>query len=290
MSLKSWILAARPKTLSAAAAPVIAGAAAAAGDGSFLLWPAIFALLGAGAIQVATNFFNDALDYEKGADTGERLGPVRVTQSGLIPPGRVMRAGFLAMGIALLCGIPLVIRGGTPILVLGLVSLLLGYAYTGGPLPLAYKGLGEVFVFLFFGLAAVCGVYYLETMRLSPAAFLAGAQAGLLATALLAVNNLRDHEEDRRTGKLTLAARFGLTFGRFEISALTLAPYPLGLFWLLQGKNAAAFLPFFTLPLALHVTTAVFRTPPSRAYNQILARTAALQLTFTLLLSVGLLF
>ena len=290
MSLRAWILAARPKTLSAAAAPVIVGAAAAAGEGSFHLWPALLALAGAGAIQVATNFFNDALDHQKGADTEERLGPVRVTQSGMIPPGRVMRAGFLAMGIALLCGIPLVIRGGVPILVLGLISLLLGYAYTGGPLPLAYKGLGEVFVFLFFGLAAVCGVYYLETTRLSPAAFLAGAQVGLLATALLAVNNLRDHEEDRRTGKLTLAARFGLTFGRFEIAALTLAPYPLGLLWLLQGRNAAALLPIFTLPLALHVTSAVFRRPPSRAYNQVLARTAALQLTFSLLLSAGLVF
>ncbi len=290
MRLKPWILAARPKTLSAAAAPVIAGAAAAAGEGSFTLWPALFALLGAGAIQVGTNFFNDALDYEKGADTSERLGPVRVTQTGLIPRRRVMLAGFLSMGLALLFGIPLVIRGGLPILVLGLVSLLLGYAYTGGPLPLAYKGLGEVFVFLFFGLAATGGVYYLETGRIDAPAILAGAQAGLLATALLAVNNLRDHEEDRRTGKLTLAARFGLTFGRWEIAFLCFSPFLLGALWFPQGRNPAAFLPLFSLPLALSVTLAVFRTPPSRAYNRILARTAALQLAFTLLLSAGLLF
>ncbi len=290
MSLKPWILAARPKTLTAAAAPVIAGAAAAAGDGLFHLRPALLALLGATAIQVGTNFFNDALDHEKGADTVDRLGPVRVTQSGLIPPRRVMLAGFLSMGIAILCGIPLVIRGGTPILVLGLVSLLLGYAYTGGPLPLAYKGLGEIFVFLFFGLAAVGGVYYLETGSLTWTPVLAGSQVGLLATALLAVNNLRDHEEDRRTGKLTLAARFGPTFGRLEIAFLTLAPYPLGFFYLLQGKNPAALLPLLTLPLALTITLAVHRTPPSKTYNQYLARTAALQLAFTLLLSAGLLF
>jgi 1,4-dihydroxy-2-naphthoate octaprenyltransferase len=283
------LLAARPKTLTAALVPVMAGTALAAAAGAAPRWDlAGFALLGAGAIQIGTNLYNDLLDHERGADTHRRLGPLRVTQAGLLAPWQVRLAAGTSFLVAVACGLPLVLAGGWPILMLGVLSLVFGYAYTGGPLPLAYNGLGEVFVLAFFGFGAVGGTFWLHTGRLIPAVAVAALQVGSLACALLAVNNLRDVDEDRRAGKGTLAARLGERFGRTEIVAFTGAPFAIGALWAAGGRMPAALLPLLALPLAVSVLAIVLRQPPGPAYNVALARTAALQLVFGILLSVGL--
>ena len=283
-----WLLAFRPRTLTAALAPVLAGTGLAVYHGHDIAWHlSLFALLSAGAIQIATNLFNDALDFRKGTDTGERLGPTRVTQSGLISARRVVLGGFLASAAALAFGIPLVVAGGWPIVILGLVSLALAYGYTGGPLPLAYLGLGDVFVVVFFGLAAVGGMFYLQSNTLHTDVILAGFQVGFLATALLAVNNLRDVEEDRKSGKKTLPVRLGVTFGRYEIAFMCLAPFALNLGWMLSGAWFTALLPFVSLPLAVMVLRGVFTHEPGAIYNRFLGQTAGLHLVFSLLLAAG---
>jgi 1,4-dihydroxy-2-naphthoate octaprenyltransferase len=288
--LGSLLLAARPKTLTAAAVPVVVGTAlAAALDHPVIWWRSALALLSAGAIQIGTNLFNDLLDFARGADTHHRLGPLRATQSGWLSAEQVWSAGVACFLVAFLAGAPLVVTGGRPILILGLLSLLFGYAYTGGPYPLAYHGLGELFVLLFFGLGAVGGTFWLQAGVLAPEVALAGVQMGLLACALLAVNNLRDVNQDRAAGKYTLAALLGVPFGRAEITVLVLGPFLLGLAWMARGDAAAALLPWLALPLGLGVLRIVLRQEPSAAYNRALARAAGLQLGFGLLLTLGLL-
>ena len=283
-----WLLAFRPRTLTAALAPILVGTGLAMHHGHGLQWHlSLFTLLSAGAIQIATNLFNDALDFRKGTDTGERLGPTRVTQSGLISARRVVLGGFLAAAAALAFGIPLVAAGGWPIVILGVVSLCLAYGYTGGPFPLAYLGLGDVFVVVFFGLAAVGGMYYLQSGTLQPDVILAGFQVGLLATALLAVNNLRDVEQDRRSGKKTLAVRLGVTFGRYEIAFLCLGPFALNTVWMFSGAWITALLPLVSLPLAIRLLRGVFAHEPGAIYNKFLAWTAGLHLVFSMLLAAG---
>lgn len=282
------LLAARPKTLTAALVPVMVGTALAHTVGGPVRWDlAGFALLGAGAIQIGTNLYNDLLDHERGADTHQRLGPVRVTQAGLLKPWQVRLAAGISFLVAVASGIPLVLAGGWPILVLGLLSLLFGYAYTGGPLPLAYNGLGEVFVLAFFGFGAVGGTFWLHTGRLVPAVAFAALQVGSFACALLAVNNLRDVDEDRRAGKGTLAVRLGPRFGRAEILAFVSAPFVIGTLWTPAERLWATVLPLLALPLAAGVLAIVMREPPGPRYNVALARTAALQLAFGALLSLG---
>ncbi len=250
---------------------------------------AALALASALCIQVGTNLVNDAADFEKGADTAERLGPTRVTQSGLLRGRHVMIGAGAFFLVAALLGIPLILAGGIPILVIGTLSLVAGYAYTAGPFPLAYLGLGEVFVMLFFGVAAVKGMAYVLTGHgLWPWAEVAALQVGLQSSALLAVNNCRDIEGDRRVGKRTLAARCGLRFARIEIAALVAAPYLLGLAWLTAGRPWAALLPLATLPIAVRLVRGVWREPPSRVFNRFLAQTALLQLLFCALAAVGL--
>jgi len=286
-----WLLAARPKTLTASLSPALLGTGLAAGfsPDPVPLHLAALALASALCIQVGTNLVNDAQDFEKGADTAERLGPTRVTQSGLLRGRHVMLGAGAFFLVATLLGIPLVIAGGIPILVIGALSVVAGYAYTAGPFPLAYLGLGEVFVMLFFGVAAVKGMAYVLTGHgLWPWAEVAALQVGLQSSALLAVNNCRDIEGDRRVGKRTLAARFGLRFARIEIAALVAVPYLLGPAWVAGGRPWAALLPLATLPLAVRLVRGVWSEPPSVRFNVFLAQTALLQLLFCALAAAGL--
>jgi len=286
-----WLLAARPKTLSASLSAVLLGTGLATGlSGQPVpMTLAALALTSALCIQVGTNLVNDAADFEKGADTADRLGPVRVTQSGLLHGRRVMLGAGAFFLVAALLGIPLIVAGGIPILVIGVLSLVAGYAYTAGPFPLAYLGLGELFVLLFFGLAAVKGMAYVLTGQgLSPWAEVAALQVGLQSSALLAVNNCRDIAGDRKAGKRTLAARFGERFARVEIGVLVAVPYLLGAAWVMAARPWAAALPLLTLPLAIRLVRGVWNEAPSRRYNVFLAQTALLQLLFCALAAAGL--
>jgi 1,4-dihydroxy-2-naphthoate polyprenyltransferase len=286
-----WLLAARPKTLTASLAPILLGVGVAA---SFSTAPvplrlAGLALASALCIQIGTNLINDAADFEKGADTAERLGPKRVTQSGLLRSTHVMIGAAAFFGVAALLGIPLILAGGIPILVIGTLSLAAGYAYTAGPFPLAYLGLGEVFVLLFFGFAAVKGMAYVLTgTGLWPWAEVGALQVGLQSSALLAVNNCRDIAGDRKAGKRTLAARFGERFARVEIAVLVALPYLIGIAWAAGGRPWAALLPLLTLPLAFVLVRGVWTEPPSHRFNVFLAQTSLLQLVFCALAAAGL--
>ena len=205
-------MATRPRTLSAAAAPVAAATGFAFADGVLVALPALAALLGALLIQIATNLANDYYDYLKGGDMGERLGPVRVTSAGILPPRAVRRGMYLALALATLTGAYLVAVAGWPILAIGLASMLMGVCYTGGPYPLSYHGLGDAFVFLFFGPVATLGSYYVQARQWSVDALLVGVGLGTFSTAMLVVNNLRDRATDEAAGKRTLAVRFGDVF------------------------------------------------------------------------------
>ncbi|MSP63220.1 MAG: 1,4-dihydroxy-2-naphthoate polyprenyltransferase [Myxococcales bacterium] len=218
-----WLLAARPKTLAAAAAPVLIGTGLAIQHGAFQGLPAVAALVGALLIQIATNLANDYYDFVRGTDTAERVGPTRVTQAGLVSPGDVRRAMYIVLAAAVLVGSYLVAIGGLPILIVGVLSLVCAVAYTGGPFPLGYHGLGDVFVFVFFGLVAVGGTYWVQADALAPDALLAGAGVGALSTAILVANNLRDLDTDTRAWKRTLAVRLGRTGTAVEYTLLVIA-------------------------------------------------------------------
>ncbi len=286
-SLQIWLLASRPKTLPAAAAPVIVGAAVAFSQGVFSPGPALAALLGALLIQIGANFANDVFDYKKGADAGERLGPLRVTQAGLLLPKQVMGGMWVAFALAALVGVYLVIVGGWPIAAIGLLSIAAGIAYTGGPYPLGYNGLGDIFVFIFFGLVAVCGTYYVQAGTLSAAAVWASLPIGLLATAILVVNNLRDIETDRRAGKRTLAVRLGRRGAQIEYVLLTAISYliPL-LMWLPGLVSAGVMLSWLSLLMLPPLLRLIFNER-GKILNQALAKTARLELVFAVLFSVG---
>ena len=227
--MNPWLLAARPKTLPAAVVPVWVGSVLAWKlTGAWSPWLGVCTVLSAMAIQVATNFFNDALDFKKGADTERRLGPVRVTASGLMAPRQVVVMGFLALLFGCAMAVPLILARGWPILAIGIPSLYFAWGYTGGPVPLAYRGLGELFVLGFFGLVAVAGTVFVQTGAwFWGPSLLLGIQVGCLSTALIAINNLRDIEEDSRTGKRTLAVRFGVGWAKYEVGVLSLLPWVL---------------------------------------------------------------
>lgn len=285
--MKHWILAARPKTLSAAIVPVLIGSALAAREPAAITWWVFAcALLGAVLIQIATNFINDALDFKKGADTGERLGPIRVTQAGLVSAESVMRAAWLCLVLAALCGIPLVYRGGWPMLIVGVASIVMAYAYTGGPYPLAYHGLGELFVILFFGLIAVGGTFYVHSLQLTRSALLAGFAAGSLATVLLVINNLRDVEGDRRSNKRTTVVRFGEGFARVEIALFALAPFVAVALIAWMQNRWPFLLTLAALPLALVVIGRSMRGKGAEL-NRCLALAGALQWAFGILFVIG---
>lgn len=219
---RAWIVAARPKTLTAAAAPVFLGTGLAFGREEARLLPALAALFGALLIQVGTNLANDYYDFVIGGDTEERVGPERVTQAGIFKPHTVRNAAFLVLGLALVLGVYLVGVGGFPVLLIGIASLVCAVAYTGGPFPLAYHGLGDLFVFIFFGLVAVGGTYWVQTLSFGAEVLWAGVGMGSLATAILVVNNLRDIRTDDRAGKRTLAVRIGYLGTKVEFALLIL--------------------------------------------------------------------
>lgn len=286
--VKAWFLAARPKTLSASLVPIIAATGLARGLGHEIQWwIVICALLASFCIQIGTNFVNDAMDFKKGADTEKRIGPMRVTQQGHFTFKQVMgfAAAFFALAAAF--GVPLVTQGGLPILVIGIVSILMGYAYTSGPMPLAYHGLGDLFVIVFFGLVAVGGLFYLLTGTYDLNAFILGLQIGFLSTVLIAINNLRDMNTDVLVNKKTLAVRLGLTGGRFWIGFLLFAPFFTGYYWLSLQKWWVYAIPLLSFPLGLLIAKRIFRTEPSPAYNRYLAMSSGYSLLFSILIAVG---
>ncbi|MFC1974828.1 1,4-dihydroxy-2-naphthoate polyprenyltransferase [Chloroflexota bacterium] len=286
--IQVWLLAARPKTLPAAAAPVVVGTAVAINEQVFSLLPALAALLGALFIQVGTNFANDVFDFKKGADTTERLGPMRVTQAGLLTPRQVMMGMWLTFGLASVAGLYLIWIGGWPIVAIGVLSIISGIAYTGGPFPLGYKGLGDLFVFIFFGLVAVCGTYYVQAGTVSVAAVWTAVPMGLLTTAILVVNNLRDIDTDRAVGKRTLAVRFGVKGTQVEYLLLLVGSYAVPpLMWLVGGASPWVMLTWSSIPLAVSLWRQILRAK-GRALNAALARTARLGLVYGVLFSVGL--
>ena len=277
-----WLLAIRPKTLPAAVAPVLVGTAVAFAENGFAALAAVAALLVALLLQIAANLANDVFDFRRGADAGDRHGPTRVTQGGLIAPASVLRATWWTLGAAMLVGLYLVWRGGWPIAVLGLLAVLSALAYTGGPWPLGYLGLGEVFVFGFFGLTAVAGTAYVQTRDLTGLALGAAVPMGCLATAILVVNNLRDLDTDRAAGKRTLAVRLGRTATRWEYATLIALAYAIPpLLWLLDQLDRWWWLPWLTIPFAVLITRRVSVTT-GRALNFLLAATARLQLLFAI--------
>jgi 1,4-dihydroxy-2-naphthoate octaprenyltransferase len=282
-TLHAWLLAVRPRTLTIAVAPVLVGTAAgSAAAGRFDAAPMTAALIAAVLIQVGTNLQNDVGDCLRGADGADRIGPPRATSAGWLAVTQVERAAALAFGLAIALGGYLVVLGGWPILAAGLASIAAGIAYTRGPRPVAYTALGELFVLAFFGLVAVGGSYYLQAGSLGRDAIVAGAMTGLLAAAVLAVNNYRDIESDRRAGKHTLAACLGGRFARAEYAALVLAPFAL-----LPALHAPAALPLATLPWAAKLAWTIHRRPPGRWLNGLLAETALLGLAFAGLLAAG---
>lgn len=281
----AWWLAIRPKTLTVSLVPVMVGSSLAYAEAGAVLWlPLLAALAAAMLIQVGTNLHNDVSDFERGADGAERIGPARATASGWLAPAAVRRAALACFGLAMLLGVYLVWHGGWPILLLGLGSIAAGWAYTGGPRPIAYSALGELFVWLFFGLGAVMGSYYLQTLRLGWNVIIAASMIGLFAAAVIVVNNYRDLDNDRRIGKNTLAVRLGRLGSRVEYAFLLFAPY-----LLLPVLGFGGWLPALTLPWAVYLVARFWREAPGPAFNRILAQTAQLQLGFGILLSMGLL-
>jgi 1,4-dihydroxy-2-naphthoate polyprenyltransferase len=288
--IRIWLMAARIRTLPAAVAPVLVGTALAGYAHVFHPLRFLAALVGAVFIQVGTNLSNDYSDARRGADTEDRLGPVRVTAGGLLPPKRVLVATYVSFGIAVLAGVYLVAVAGWELLLVGAASILAGVLYTGGPRPYGYEGLGEVFVFLFFGIVAVAGSFFVQVQHLSWEAFALAVPVGLLAAAILVVNNVRDIDTDRRAGKRTLAVRLGrertrVLYGAIVYGAYVLAPVT----WVFGPLKPWVMLPWLTLPVAAPVVRAVRNRTDGASLNQALAQTGMLQLAFCMLLSAGLL-
>jgi 1,4-dihydroxy-2-naphthoate octaprenyltransferase len=282
--MNRWLLAARPKTLSAAVVPVLVGTAWGGKPMNWLLFGG--ALLGAIFIQIGTNLVNDALDFKKGTDTAERLGPLRVTQAGLLSADAVMRGAYVCFVLAAVCGLPLIYYCGWPLLVIGLVSILAAYAYTGGPYPLAYHGLGELFVLVFFGLVAVGGSYYVQHGAPDWTVLALGTAVGLLAVALLAINNLRDARNDVRSGKRTMAVRFGERFARIEVLMASLAPFAIAAGVAAARSRWTLLTVLLALPLAIALNVRVARSEGA-ALNRSLAMAGGLQWAFGILFVVG---
>jgi len=286
--MKNWLLAVRVKTLPAAISPVILGSALAFHDGSFYLLICAMTLLAAVLIQIGTNFANDVFDFQKGTDREDRKGPLRVTHTGLISPEKMIRAMWLTFALAICLGFYLAWIGGWPIVWIGLLSIAAGILYTGGPYPLGYHGWGDVFVFIFFGLIAVSGTYYLQIGVISNLSIWMGAVMGMLSTAILVVNNLRDADTDKLSGKRTLAVRMGKYFSKIQYSLLMILPFILPIYlWWISETELSLLLTVFSIPLSFHLIKQIFSLTGSDL-NLVLHRTARFLFIFTVLLSIGL--
>jgi 1,4-dihydroxy-2-naphthoate octaprenyltransferase len=288
--LRIWLMAARIRTLPAAVAPVLVGTSLAGAAGIFRVGPFIAALLGSILIQIGTNLANDYSDARRGADTDDRLGPVRVTAGGLVPPRQVLIATYVTFGLAVVCGLYLVFTAGIELLFVGVASIAAGVLYTGGPKPYGYEGLGEIFVFLFFGIAAVSGSAFAQLEAWPTEAFMLAVPVGLLAAAILVVNNIRDMDTDKRADKRTLAVRLGrerarTVYGLMLYVSYLVAPLP----WLLGSLSPWVLLCWLTLPLAVRLARTVRTHADGPTLNEALAQTGMLQLAFCVLLSAGLL-
>ncbi len=288
-SLSIWWLAIRPKTLSISVTPVLLGSALSwQATGAFSLLTFITILTSALCIQIGTNLYNDASDFEKGADTDERLGPQRAAQQGWLSAHQIKFGAFISFSIAFFSGIYLAWLGGIAIITLGLLSIVCGYAYTAGPKPIAYSPLGELFVLFFFGFAAVGGTYYLQNHTINSSVIIIASTLGSLAAAILLVNNYRDLDGDRKVNKLTLVHYIGRPVARKVYIALIIYPYCL-LLALLTEYSWMVLLPALSLPMAYKLIHVFLNMEISPQLNQVLAKTAQLQLVYTLLLSLGLL-
>ncbi|MEZ4767482.1 MAG: 1,4-dihydroxy-2-naphthoate polyprenyltransferase [Caldilineales bacterium] len=293
---QAWWLAIRPKTLPAAVGPVLVGIGLAVGDGVFSVLPALAALIGALLLQIASNLANDYYDFVKGYDRADRTGPTRVAASGLISL-RELRLGLaVVLGLAALVGAYLIWVGGPPILIIGVAGMISAVIYSGGPFPLSANGLGDLFVFVFFGLAAVVGTYYVQALAVTPAAWIAAVAPGTLITAILVVNNLRDIDTDARAGKRTLAVRLGAAGARGEYTLLLVLAYltPVALLAgmalqdSLRPVDLLALLPWLTLPKALRLRRVIYSGVQGPVLNKTLAGTAQLSLWFSALFAAGL--
>ena len=286
-SLRSWGLAIRPKTLPAAASPVLVASAMAFADGHFRFGVAIVCLFVALLLQIGSNLANDVFDFEKGADQGDRLGPTRVTQAGLLTTGEVKRGMWVVFGITALLGLYLVFIGGWPFLVVGIGAIISAIAYTGGPYPLGYHGYGDIFVFVFFGLAATAGSYYLQASEIPMSVWGMATAQGFLTVAILVVNNLRDIDSDRKVNKKTLAVRFGEKGSRYQYSFLMLGAYLVPVILFSYGKISPwGMLSMGSIPLALYWIVYITRYS-GKALNKALEGTGQHELVYAILFMVG---
>jgi len=296
-----WKMAARPHTLPAAVSPVIVGTGMALHDGVFAPIAAFLALVAAALIQIGTNLANDYFDAQKGADTPDREGFARVTASGLVDPTRVKQATAATFGLAMVAGLYLVAVGGLPILVVGLASIAAGILYTGGPYPFGYYGLGDLFVFVFFGLVAVTGTYYVQAVAsaatfplwippgtITLPAIVASLPMAALITDILVVNNVRDLETDRVAGKRTLAVFIGYTGSRIEFLALLLLAYMVPFWFLAEGFSPWVLAPLVTLPYAARISRTLLTQTGGEALNPALSQTGKLTAGFAVLFAAGL--
>lgn len=286
-SFEIWMVAARPRTLFAAVVPVSVGSALAYHDGNLHIAATFIALLCSFLIQIGTNFTNDLYDFLRGADTPKRVGPLRVLNEGLVTPAQMKTAIALTFGLTFLLGLYLVYLAGWIIFVIGVLSILAGLAYTAGPYPLAYNGLGDFFVFLFFGIVGTVGTYYINTLEVSSIAFLASIPVGALITNILVVNNYRDIEHDREAGKNTLAVKLGKTFSFYEYIILTISSFAVPLIiYLSHDVSYWVFLPYLTLPIAYKLIIMLSRLSGTQL-NKTLELTAKFSAIFGLLFSLG---
>ncbi|MCO5141836.1 MAG: 1,4-dihydroxy-2-naphthoate polyprenyltransferase [Oligoflexia bacterium] len=288
--MKYWLLAARPKTLIAGLIPVFIGTAYASHYQSFK-WHLFIAILFAViCIQIATNFINDAADFESGADNEDRLGPARMANSGFLSPKSLYRAAFALLSLSFFAGLYVVSFSGWPLFLLGLSSILLAYLYTAGPYPLAYYGLGDVFVFVFFGLVATAGTVYAYTEIFSTKALLLGACTGLQGTALICINNLRDIPTDTKSGKKTFSVFLGETNSKIYYTLLTIIPFIIWIFVWLDKSNLLSILPLLSLPLGILNITYCFLITDRKKFNSLLGFTSLIQALFGLGISLYFLY